>query len=42
MGDGGEEYFGKNTCVRYSLAVPKAELVKTLDQVATALQTWQL
>ena len=42
VGDGGEEYFGKNTCVRYSLAVPKAELMKTLDQVATALQTWQL
>jgi len=38
VGDGGEEYFGKNTCVRYSLAVPKAELEKTLGRVANALQ----
>ena len=42
VGDGGEEYFGKNTCVRYSVAVPKAELEKTLERVAKALQAWQL
>ena len=42
VGDGGEEYFGKNSCVRYSLAVPKAELKKTLERVAEALQARQL
>ena len=42
VGDGGKEYFGKTTCVRYSIAVPKAELEKTLERVAKALQAWQL
>ena len=41
VGDGGEEYFGKNSYVRYSLAVPKAELKKTLERVAEALQARQ-
>ena len=41
VGDGGEEYFGKSTCVRYSVAVPKAELEKTLERTAAALQAQQ-
>jgi len=41
VGDGGEEYFGKNTCVRYSVAVPRAELEKTLERTAVALQARQ-
>ncbi len=37
IGDEGEEYFGKYTCVRYSIAVPRAELQKTLERVKKAL-----
>ncbi len=42
VGDEGHEYFGKATCVRYSLAVPRAELEKTLARVKTALEeSWR-
>ncbi|MBQ7795059.1 MAG: aminotransferase class I/II-fold pyridoxal phosphate-dependent enzyme [Lachnospiraceae bacterium] len=37
VGDEGTEYFGKKTCVRYSIAVPRSELERTLDQVRRAL-----
>ena len=38
VGDEGEEYGGKPTCVRYSIAVPHAELTGTLARVEAALQ----
>lgn len=37
VGDEGEEYYGPPTCVRYSIAVPRAELEKTLSHVKNAL-----
>lgn len=37
VGDDGEEYFGSETCVRYSIAVPRPELEKTLKKVRDAL-----
>jgi len=37
VGDEGEEYFGKPSCVRYSIAVPRSELKKTLERVGAAL-----
>ena len=37
VGDEGSEYFGKDTCVRYSIAVPKAELERTLSCVKAAI-----
>lgn len=37
VGDEGEEYYGKPTCVRYSIAVPREELDKTLRHVRKAL-----
>ena len=41
VGDEGTEYFGRPTCVRYSIAVPRAELRKTLLRVKNALKTFQ-
>lgn len=38
VGDDGEDYYGKSTCVRYSIAVPRAELQKTLHCVREALK----
>lgn len=37
VGDEGPDYYGWETCVRYSLAVPRAELVKALDHLDQAL-----
>ena len=37
-GDHGEEYYGPETCVRYSLAVPRAELEKSLNRLAQTLR----
>lgn len=37
VGDEGPDYYGRETCVRYSLAVPRAELVKALDHLDKAL-----
>ena len=42
VGDEGDEYYGNNTCVRYSIAVPRPELEKTLDRVKTALDGAEL
>ena len=36
-GDEGPDYYGPDTCVRYSLAVPRGELVKALDHLDKAL-----
>lgn len=36
-GDPGEEYYGREACVRFSLAVPRSELKKSLDCLAAAL-----
>lgn len=40
-GDEGEEYYGKSSCVRYSIAVPRKELEKTLGYVKHALSSTQ-
>ncbi len=37
VGDEGPDYYGRETCVRYSLAVPRAELRKALDHLDRAL-----
>lgn len=37
FGDEGEEYFGKKTCVRYCLAVPRGELVRSLERMKRVL-----
>ena len=37
VGDSGDEYYGKPTCMRYSIAVPRSELEKTLRHVRKAL-----
>lgn len=37
VGDPGEEYGGKPTCVRYSIAVPHEQLQRTLARTARAL-----
>lgn len=37
VGDEGPDYYGPDTCVRYSLAVPRAELVKALDHLDNVL-----
>ena len=37
VGDEGPEYYGPETCVRYSLAVPRAELQKALESLDRAL-----
>lgn len=37
VGDEGPDYYGPDTCVRYSLAVPRAELLKALDHLDKAL-----
>jgi cystathionine beta-lyase len=37
VGDEGPDYYGPATCVRYSLAVPRAELVKALDHLDSTL-----
>lgn len=39
VGDDGEEYYGKPTCVRYAIAVPRSELERTLGRVRQALCT---
>lgn len=39
MGDAGEEYFGKTTCVRYCLAVPRGELLRSLEQMKHLCQS---
>lgn len=36
-GDRGDEYYGPDTCVRYSLAVPRGELEKSLARLKEAL-----
>jgi len=36
-GDMGDDYYGPDTCVRYSLAVPRKELEKSLDKLAETL-----
>jgi len=36
-GDEGPDYYGSDTCVRYSLAVPRGELIKALDHLDKAL-----
>ena len=36
-GDRGDEYYGPDTCVRYSLAVPRAELERSLARLQEAL-----
>lgn len=36
-GDMGEDYYGKPTCVRYSLAVPRAELKRSLARLKETL-----
>ncbi len=37
VGDEGPDYYGRETCVRYSLAVPRAELQKALAHLDKAL-----
>lgn len=37
IGDEGEEYDGKETCYRYSLAVPRGELIKSLQRLETVI-----
>lgn len=37
VGDEGPDYYGPATCVRYSLAVPRAELCKALDHLDQVL-----
>lgn len=37
VGDEGPDYYGRETCVRYSLAVPGAELRKALDHLDRVL-----
>ena len=37
VGDEGPDYYGPDTCVRYSLAVPRAELVKALNHLDNVL-----
>lgn len=37
FGDPGEEYFGRDTCVRYSLAVPRQELLRSLSRMKQVL-----
>ena len=41
-GDEGEEYYGKPSCVRYSIAVPREELEKTLVRAAEALKDFEV
>ena len=41
-GDEGEEYYGKPSCVRYSIAVPREELEKTLARAAEALKDFEV
>lgn len=36
-GDEGEDYYGKECCVRYSIAVPRADLERSLEQLRRAL-----
>ena len=36
-GDVGDDYYGPDTCVRYSLAVPRNELEKSLEKLKEAL-----
>lgn len=36
-GDSGEEYFGNPSCMRYSLAVPRGDLIRSLDRLKAAL-----
>lgn len=38
-GDPGEEYYGGECCVRYSIAVPRQELVKSLSKLKEALKS---
>ena len=37
VGDEGPDYYGPETCVRYSLAVPRSELLRALEQLDKAL-----
>lgn len=37
-GDPGEDYLGRDTCMRFSLAVPRAELCRSLEHLAQALR----
>ena len=37
VGDEGPDYYGPDTCVRYSLAVPRAELIRALEKLDQAL-----
>lgn len=37
VGDEGPDYYGRETCVRYSLAVPRAELLRALEYLDRAL-----
>ena len=41
VGDEGEEYGGRPTCVRYSIAVPRSELIRSLASVEAALQNFE-
>ncbi len=40
-GDPGDEYYGRETCVRYSLSAPRVELLRSLDRLAGALSARQ-
>lgn len=42
IGDEGEEYYGKPTCVRYSIAAPREELQNSLNKVREALQSMEV
>ncbi|MGN0777993.1 MAG: aminotransferase class I/II-fold pyridoxal phosphate-dependent enzyme [Aristaeellaceae bacterium] len=37
LGDWGEEYYGSESCMRYSLALPRAEIRDTMAQLKSAL-----
>lgn len=37
-GDEGEDYYGKECCVRYSIAVPRADLARSLERLGEALR----
>ncbi len=38
VGDEGEEFYGRDTCFRYCLAVPRADLENSLQRLKTALE----
>ncbi len=40
VGDEGEEFYGRDTCFRYSLALPRKDLLRALERLDTALQDY--